>query len=84
MSVMPLDVLIGVVLMWIALGMCALLLRGLPRLITNLIFPLGALVALVLAAQGYAALGAAPQSVVLPLGLPGLPMHLRLDSLSAF
>ncbi len=84
MSVMPLDVLIGVVLIWIALGMCALLLRGSARLITNLIFPLGALVALVLAVQGYDALGAAPQSVVLPLGLPGLPMHLRLDSLSAF
>jgi len=32
----------------------------------------------------FLALGASPQSLVLPLGLPDLPFHLRLDALSAF
>lgn len=83
-NLLPLDVLIDVILTWIALGLAALVLQRSVRLITMLIFPLGALAALVLAVQGYAALGAVPQSIVLPMGLPDLPMHLRLDSLSAF
>jgi hydrogenase-4 component B len=48
------------------------------------LFPLGGALGLALAAVAAAALFAAPQSVVLPIGLPGLPFHFRLDALAAF
>jgi hypothetical protein len=38
----------------------------------------------VLGVTGLWALGSASNIAVLPLGLPGLPLHLRLDPLSAF
>ncbi len=81
---MPLDVLIGVVLTWIALGVCALSLQRYPRLIATVLFPLGGFAALLLAWQGLGALSHVAHSMVLPLGLPDLPMHLRLDALSGF
>ena len=37
-----------------------------------------------LAAVALLAIGDAPQTLVLPLGLPDLPFHVRLDALSAF
>ncbi|HEY3461631.1 MAG TPA: hydrogenase 4 subunit B, partial [Casimicrobiaceae bacterium] len=48
------------------------------------LFPAGAIVGVVVAALALAALGDAAQTLVLPLGLPELPVHLRLDPLSAF
>ena len=39
---------------------------------------------MVLAVAAYCALSGAPQSLILPLGLPDLPFHVRLDALSAF
>ena len=49
-----------------------------------MLFPLGGALGLALAAVAAAALFAAPQSAVLPIGLPGLPFHFRLDALAAF
>jgi formate hydrogenlyase subunit 3/multisubunit Na+/H+ antiporter MnhD subunit len=83
-SLLPLDLAGGVVVYWLALGMLSLLLMNAPALIARFVFPAGALGALVLAATGVAALGQAPNVAVLPLGLPDLPFHLRLDALSAF
>jgi formate hydrogenlyase subunit 3/multisubunit Na+/H+ antiporter MnhD subunit len=69
---------------WLALGSIGLAVR-LPRgLHARLIFTASALGALLLAVTGFAGLGAAPQAMVLPLGLPDLPFHVRLDALSAF
>jgi formate hydrogenlyase subunit 3/multisubunit Na+/H+ antiporter MnhD subunit len=84
MSILPIEVACGAVLLWMVIGLIGLLLQGAPRYIVNLIFPLGALASLVIAASGLWALGATPQTIVLLLGLPDLPLHLRLDSLSAF
>ena len=50
----------------------------------RVLFNAGALVGLLLAAVSLVSIGNAPQSVILPLGLPDLPFHLRLDPLSAF
>jgi formate hydrogenlyase subunit 3/multisubunit Na+/H+ antiporter MnhD subunit len=74
----------GVVLFWLALGFAALLLQGSQRLLTRLVFPLGALGALAIAGVGIAAMLLPVSTVVLPIGLPDLPFHLRLDALSAF
>jgi len=74
----------GVVLFWLALGFASLLLQGAQRLVTGLVFPLGALGALAIAGVGIAGLIGPATSIVLPIGLPDLPFHLRLDPLSAF
>ena len=83
-GVLPLDVAGTLIVLWLALGLLGLALQGSPRFITNVIFPAGALVSLALAATGLWALGEVAGIVVLPLGLPDLPLHLRLDPLSAF
>src|SRR5689334_17148330 len=51
-----------------------------------MLFPIGAIVSLGIAVVAGTALarGPLPQVVVLPLGLPELPFHLRLDALSCF
>ncbi len=74
----------GVVLFWLALGFASLLLQGSQRLLTGLVFPLGALGALAIAGVGVAGLVGPASAIVLPIGLPDLPFHLRLDALSAF
>src|SRR5207244_10283282 len=48
------------------------------------LFSFGAGIGFLLAAVALLAIGDAPQTLVLPLGLPDLPFHLRLDALSAF
>jgi formate hydrogenlyase subunit 3/multisubunit Na+/H+ antiporter MnhD subunit len=48
------------------------------------LFTAGAVIGLFLAAVALIAMREVPQTIVLPLGLPDLPFHLRLDALSAF
>lgn len=74
----------GVVLFWLALGFAALLLQRVPHLLSRLVFPLGALGALFIAGVGVAGLLLPTSTIILPIGLPDLPFHLRLDALSAF
>jgi hydrogenase-4 component B len=78
----PIDVALGVVVAWLVLGTAGLLLQN-PRVVTRFVFPAGAFCSLVLAAAGLGAL-TEPSIAVLPLGLPDLPFHLRLDPLSGF
>ena len=72
------------VMFWLVLGFVALLLQRAPHLLTRLVFPLGALGALFIAGVGVAGLLQPASTVILPIGLPDLPFHLRLDALSAF
>lgn len=74
----------GVVLFWLALGFSSLLLQRVPQLLSRLVFPLGALGALFIAGVGVAGLLLPTSTITLPIGLPDLPFHLRLDALSAF
>ncbi len=74
----------GFVLFWLALGFVALLLQGSQRLRSGLVFSLGAFGALGIAGVGVAGLMSPASSMILPIGLPDLPFHLRLDALSAF
>jgi len=78
------HVVLAVPLFWIAVGLLGLSSRAGHAAHARLFFPLGALGGLVLAVAAYPALLGEPQALVLPLGLPDLPFHLRLDSLSAF
>ena len=69
---------------WLAIGLAGLAALHRFHLVARILFPAGGAVALLVAAAALPALWGAPQAVVLPIGLPGLPFHFRLDSLSAF
>ena len=83
-ELLPLDWAWAIVLYWAGLAAACLLAQRAPGLITGLIFPLGALGALAMALVGVAGLVEPVSQFVLPIGLPDLPFHLRLDPLSAF
>jgi formate hydrogenlyase subunit 3/multisubunit Na+/H+ antiporter MnhD subunit len=83
-AILPLDLVSAVVVIWLVLAVLGLVAQASPRFVTNFIFPLGACASLVLLAAAFCALGGTPDIAVLPLGLPDLPFHLRLDALSAF
>ena len=72
------------VLYWLTLGFSAPLMQRRHALLTRLVFPLGALGALFIAGIGVAGLLLPASAMILPIGLPDLPFHLRLDALSAF
>jgi formate hydrogenlyase subunit 3/multisubunit Na+/H+ antiporter MnhD subunit len=71
-------------LAWLALGLAGLIPAGNAALARRVLFPLGAVVGLALAALGAQAVWLPPESMTLPLGLPDLPFHLRLDPLAGF
>ncbi|OGS93522.1 MAG: hydrogenase 4 subunit B [Gallionellales bacterium GWA2_59_43] len=83
-GMLPLQGIGAAITLWIVLGLMGLLFRHSAKLVAHLLFPVGALASLMLAVIGLWSLDASPQMVVLPLGLPDLPLHLRLDSLSSF
>jgi formate hydrogenlyase subunit 3/multisubunit Na+/H+ antiporter MnhD subunit len=74
------------VALWVILGIAGMLRPRSLRYVAHLLFPLGALTCLGMAllAGTFEATGHITQVLVLPLGLPDLPFHLRLDALSGF
>ncbi len=72
------------VVSWLAISALALIPAGNAFLARRLAFPLSALAGLALAAFGLQAIWLAPQQMTLPLGLPDLPFHLRVDPLAGF
>jgi formate hydrogenlyase subunit 3/multisubunit Na+/H+ antiporter MnhD subunit len=79
-----LDWVLGVVAGWLLIGMAGVLALRRFRFVAIVLFPLGALLALLLMGVALSAVFADPEVAVLPLGLPQLPFHLRLDGLSAY
>jgi hydrogenase-4 component B len=79
-----LHLVVAAIAAWLTIGVLALVsVRDSARII-RLLFIVGTGVGLLLAVVAFMAMGQIAQSIVLPLGLPDLPFHLRLDSLSAF
>ena len=68
---------------WLGIGASGILALRRFRFVAHVLFPLGGLVSLGVFLVALPAIFSAPQTAVLPLGLPGLPFHLRLDPLSA-
>ena len=83
MIVTSLGVILAVVLAWLAIGLAGLLAPRSLAWVGHTLFPLGAALGLVLAVFAILALFVVPEARVLPLGLPDLPMHVRLDPLAA-
>ena len=69
---------------WLAIGVAGLAAPRALAWVGRTLFPLGAALGLGLTVVAGLALFAIPETRVLPLGLPDLPMHLRLDPLAAF
>ena len=83
-TVTALDLVAGAVALWLAIGAAGLVRAAHLRFVSHVLFPAGAIVGIGLAVVALVSLGAPAQALVLPLGLPDLPFHLRLDALSAF
>ncbi|MDD2926119.1 hydrogenase 4 subunit B [Rhodoferax sp.] len=79
-----LDWVLLVVVGWLLVGLAGIAALRRFRLVAVVLFPLGAVFSVLLMAVALSAAFAGPEVAVLPLGLPQLPFHLRLDSLSAF
>jgi formate hydrogenlyase subunit 3/multisubunit Na+/H+ antiporter MnhD subunit len=69
---------------WLFIGVLGLASLRRTRVVAHGLFPIGALLGLLLCGLGVAGVFSDPQETILPLGLPGLPFHVRLDSLSAY
>lgn len=69
---------------WLAVGLAGMAALHRFHVVARVLFPAGGAGALLMAAAALPVLWGTPQAVVLPIGLPGLPFHFRLDSLSAF
>jgi len=79
-----LDWVLVVVCAWLLIGCAGVVALRRFRLVATVLFPAGAFFSILLMAVALSAAFAGPEVAVLPLGLPQLPFHLRLDSLSAF
>ena len=79
----PLTAVIAIVLTWFAIGLAGLVAPRTLNWVARTLFPLGAVVGLGLAVVAVIALFGIPETRILPLGLPDLPMHVRLDPLAA-
>lgn len=83
-SLLALDSVVLIEVGWIAIGAVGVLALHRLRFVAHLLFPLGGVLALALFVAGLQGMTGGAQVAVLPIGLPGLPFHLRLDALSSF
>jgi formate hydrogenlyase subunit 3/multisubunit Na+/H+ antiporter MnhD subunit len=79
-----LTALLGTVALWLIVGIAGLARLHRLSFVAHVLFPLGALIGIGVAAIGAFALFSPTESAILPIGLPQLPFHLRLDALSGF
>ena len=82
--VSSLTLVLGAIGAWLAIGAIGLARPRNLRFVGRVLFSASALVGLGLALVALMSIGNAVQGLVLPLGLPDLPFHLRLDALSSF
>src|ERR1700674_4212359 len=81
-STSPLTLCLSLLTAWGITGLVGLVRPLSLALVGRTLFPLGAVVGAALAVVAATSLGHATEQFVLPIGLPDLPVHLRLDGLS--
>ncbi len=69
---------------WLLVGTAGIIALNRLALVARVLFPAGGAIGIVLFALAAVSIATPPETTVLPIGLPGLPFHFRLDSLSAF
>ncbi len=78
-----LDGALLVVVAWLLIGLAGVLALKRLRFVAIVLFPASSFFSLLLLALGLSAVLSTPEVALLPIGLPQLPFHLRLDRLSA-
>src|SRR5882757_1704528 len=81
-SASPLTLCLLLLLAWCMVGFAGMVRPFSLAFVGRTLFPLGAVVGAALAVVAATSLGHATEQLVLPIGLPDLPVHLRLDGLS--
>jgi formate hydrogenlyase subunit 3/multisubunit Na+/H+ antiporter MnhD subunit len=81
---LAIDAVLAVAVGWLAIGLVGVAALHRLHFVARVLFPAGAALGLALFGLALAAIGGGAEVAVLPIGLPTLPFHLRLDSLSAF
>ncbi len=79
----PLSACLALLALWGLIGLAGLLRPASLRFVARTLFPLGAVCGVGLAIVAALSLAMPPETAVLPLGLPDLPMHVRRDALSS-
>jgi formate hydrogenlyase subunit 3/multisubunit Na+/H+ antiporter MnhD subunit len=79
----PLAALLALLLLWALIGLAGLLRAHSLRFVARTLFPLGALCGIAIAVIAAVNLATPVELGTLLLGLPDLPMHVRLDALSS-
>jgi hydrogenase-4 component B len=80
----PLFGAVAVGVVWLVVAAFSLVPTGDAFFARRLAFPLGTLAGLALSVFGLQAIWSVAEQLTLPLGLPDLPFHLRLDPLAGF
>lgn len=83
-TLLALDWMLLVVAGWLLIGVAGVIALRRLALVSHVLFPAGGLLGLVLFGVAAFALLDTPEVAVLPVGLPALPFHLRLDALAAY
>ena len=83
MSFSYLNACLLVLLAWGAIGLAGLIRPRSVEFAGRTLFPLGALCGIALAGVAIAGIATPAEHAVLPIGLPGLPFHVRRDALSS-
>ncbi|MGH8284851.1 MAG: hydrogenase 4 subunit B, partial [Steroidobacteraceae bacterium] len=78
----PLDATLVLAAAWLLLGFLGVLAPRNTAFVARIVFPLGALVGLALLVTAAAGITSPIQTHILVVGLPDLPIHVRLDALS--
>lgn len=81
---LSIDFVLLVMAIWLAISLAGILALRSFMFVAQVLFPLGGMACLVLAWAALTMFGSTPETAILPLGLPQLPFHLRLDNLAAF
>lgn len=84
LSTSPLSICLALLALWCFIGFAGLLRPRSLALVGRTLFPLGALCGAALAVVAAMSLTRAPEVAILPIGLPDLPAHVRLDALTSF
>lgn len=79
-----LDWILVVATVWLLIGLAGVFAVHSLNLVAKVLFPAGGALGVALFALALGAIFISPEVAVLPIGLPDLPFHFRLDSLSAF
>ncbi len=69
--------------LWVVIGFLGLLRPTSLRLVAHILFPLGAVVGIGIAATAAISVTSPTEQLILAIGLPDLPVHLRRDALTS-